>query len=320
MTFNRYLIKFGRLRTGASRKHGKAPHKPILLLSIIELIDQGDITENKIYITPELVASFKKIWGALVTSNIWQPRFYLPFYHLNGDKFWHLHVLPGAEIALTTSHSVKSLAALRATVEYASFDDELFSYLINENTRAQLKGRLLKVYFPDVHYEVDSIIGQVKQYIQQLELQMLEEKAATNVKPYEIEEDEEEQAVRNGLFKRKIPEYYHFTCCISGLRVDSTKAVSMVDACHIIPWSKTQDDSVKNGFTLCPNLHRAFDRGLIGVDDGYKVIVSDDFLETESDYSIRKFSGKGLILPKSKSLWPGQDNFREHRKLHNIKR
>lgn len=55
--FNAYLSYFCRLR----RAHnlGSAPHKPILLLSIIDAIERGFIRNKRIYITAELMALFK---------------------------------------------------------------------------------------------------------------------------------------------------------------------------------------------------------------------------------------------------------------------
>ena len=47
-----YTNQFTKLRV--DRVHGAAPHKPILLLSIIELIEQGKIQHNRIFLTPEL--------------------------------------------------------------------------------------------------------------------------------------------------------------------------------------------------------------------------------------------------------------------------
>jgi putative restriction endonuclease len=38
-------------------KNGGAPHKPILMLSIISLFQKGIFTDNQINILPELVAS-----------------------------------------------------------------------------------------------------------------------------------------------------------------------------------------------------------------------------------------------------------------------
>lgn len=42
-------------------KNGGAPHKPILLLAVIELFEKGIYNTNHILILPELVASFRMI-------------------------------------------------------------------------------------------------------------------------------------------------------------------------------------------------------------------------------------------------------------------
>ena len=52
MSLAQYLKSFFRLRTDKNRKKWsaltkhQAPHKPFLLLSIMDLIDQGSITQN----------------------------------------------------------------------------------------------------------------------------------------------------------------------------------------------------------------------------------------------------------------------------------
>ena len=37
------------------------PHKPVLLLTVLELIEQGLINQNKILFTDELISKFKSI-------------------------------------------------------------------------------------------------------------------------------------------------------------------------------------------------------------------------------------------------------------------
>ncbi|WP_201288840.1 HNH endonuclease signature motif containing protein [Polaribacter septentrionalilitoris] len=39
----------------------------------------------------------------------------------------------------------------------------------------------------------------------------------------------------------------------------------MIDACHIVPFSISNDDTIPIGISLSPNLYRAFDRGLITI-------------------------------------------------------
>lgn len=55
-TLNKYLQAFTRLRRGS----GIAPHKPVLLISLIELIEKGLVIENKVYVNADLVGTNKR--------------------------------------------------------------------------------------------------------------------------------------------------------------------------------------------------------------------------------------------------------------------
>lgn len=90
----KYLLSFRKLRI--DRSHGIAPHKPILLISVLQAFKNNLIANPRIYITPELVALFKNNWSLLVTSNH-DCRFALPYCHLTSDKFWKLIPKPGFE-------------------------------------------------------------------------------------------------------------------------------------------------------------------------------------------------------------------------------
>ncbi|MET3115346.1 putative restriction endonuclease [Pedobacter sp. CG_S7] len=76
---------------------------------------------------------------------------------------------------------------------------------------------------------------------------------------------EEDVFVRNGLFKQLVPKTYNNQCSFTGMQLTSTFNYSFVDACHIVPFSYSHNDKVNNGIALCPNLHRAFDRGLVSI-------------------------------------------------------
>jgi putative restriction endonuclease len=43
------------------------------------------------------------------------------------------------------------------------------------------------------------------------------------------------------------------------------------------------------------------------------LLVSKDFKESQSDYSIRKFEGRTILLPDRKEYYPLQDNLAWHR-------
>jgi putative restriction endonuclease len=123
--------------------------------------------------------------------------------------------------------------------------------------------------------------------------------------------DEEELFVRSGVFKRVVPRVYNHTCCISGMRLTTTRSVQMIDACHIKPFSESHDDTIGNGISLCPNLHRAFDRFLISIDADYRVRMAEDVLE-EGDYGLRQFEGREILLPAERRFWPGRENLEWH--------
>ena len=51
-TLQKYVQKMKSLRIDRAR--GAAPNKPVLLLAIVELIEQGHIRENKVLPSPDL--------------------------------------------------------------------------------------------------------------------------------------------------------------------------------------------------------------------------------------------------------------------------
>ncbi len=309
-----YIHAFKTLRR--DYKKGGAPHKPLLLLSIIQLFESGVINRDKIFISPELVGTFKNNWNVLVNTGH-DMIFAMPFYHMKSEPFWQLVPNVGCEKWLEAKGSMRSFGNLNIAVAYAQINYELFELLKEKDSREVLKYTLLEKYFPETK---SNLSGDGGEYITSLTNEMLQEGAETYRtriqemrNSLDVETYQEEIFVRSGIFKREVPKIYNNTCCISGLRVDATINVSMVDACHIVPFSISYDDTITNGLALCPNLHRAFDRGLIAIDDDFRVLVSDAFVEDESSYSIRQFAGKEILLPARKEWWPDEGKVLWHR-------
>jgi putative restriction endonuclease len=302
-----YVKKFSRLKV-ATYKGSKAPHKPILLLSIIQSIEKKEINDNKIYITPALVARFKDNWHLLVKNSKFTANFSLPFYHLKSEGFWFLKILAGKEIALTASNSIKSFSHLKEVVDYAYFDPYLFQFLREPVTGTLLKQTLLQTYFQIYQYQFPQQLS----LIAEIEDEILKEPSAIYKTKAETFDDEE-VFIRGGVFKKIVPQIYNYSCCISGMRIIASREIQMIDACHIIPFSESHDDTISNGISLCPNLHRAFDRGLIAIDEDYRVHVSNSFSESTVDYSIKQYEGKELLLPKNEKHFPSTQNLLWHK-------
>jgi len=73
------------------------------------------------------------------------------------------------------------------------------------------------------------------------------------------------------LFRRTVLASYDFACAISGINVPQ-----LLLASHIIPWAHEESRRVdpRNGLALSALHDRAFDRGLITVDENLRVVVS----------------------------------------------
>ena len=93
----------------------------------------------------------------------------------------------------------------------------------------------------------------------------------------------------------------------------------MIDACHIVPFSLSKNDTITNGIALSPNLHRAFDRGLITINDKYQVNVSKHIVDNNSPFSLIQFEGKQVSLPEKTKHCPALDGMKWHLKERFLK-
>lgn len=313
----KYKKQFQSLNRATNKDLGKAPHKPILLLSIIQLIHKGEIQVNKIFITGELVIAFKSNWSRLVETNH-TPNFSLPFFHLSSEPFWRLVYINGLS---DKKEKISSLGKLKSKIAFAEIDKDLFELLLNPITRTELENTILDCYFPNTRanyqfgivdrYDLENTIKEQILNDTKEEYQTLMNEIAIELTENEIEE---ERYVRGSIFKREIPKIYQNQCCISGMRIEATTNAQMIDACHIVPFSISNDDTVSNGISLSPNLHRAYDRGLITINEDYIVRISPVVKENETPFSISQFAGRRIILPENNKDYPSPENLLWHKR------
>jgi putative restriction endonuclease len=101
--------------------------------------------------------------------------------------------------------------------------------------------------------------------------------------------------VTQGFFRRMVLARYEETCCVTGLKVRE-----LLVASHIAPWARFPDQRMNPRNALCLNpLHdRAFDRGLLTVDEGLRVRVSSAVPGTGAEAELlRRFDGAPLRHP-----------------------
>ena len=146
-TLSDYLFNFANLRRSTS-KLGVAPHKPILLLAVIDLFEKGLISGAYIEISSALEHAFSQQWDNYVKS-AHQKRLATPFYHLSNEGFWTLDTHPNFDEIMKNKSTIDSLNQLKTLVYGAILDDELARLLSDSDSRTRLKDCLIQTYFAD---------------------------------------------------------------------------------------------------------------------------------------------------------------------------
>jgi len=142
-----YVEAFRLLNVNATIEQGRKPYKPALLLAVIDGIETGQIQNNQIIITPELIASFRVHREKLGATTPYESRnFAYPFFHLRGEGFWQLKEKPGMQIKINSSNSISGLNHLREVIAYARLDLNLWELLKTEKSRNILRNTLLAKY------------------------------------------------------------------------------------------------------------------------------------------------------------------------------
>jgi len=309
-----YLHKFSHLRTDrtggwTAATRGQAPHKPILLLSVLDLFAQGRITANLIEITPELGELFASYWSKVMPLER-RGNLALPFFHLRSSGFWHLLPQPGQEAALQTTHQVDTLNQLGRLTLGARLDDDLFQLLETTESRNALRTTLVQTYFaPELHSNLLAL-GEInlQTFVYS---QHLIEQARKQVMETPGEDDAYQPAVRDQGFRKAVVRIYDHRCAFCGVRMLTTDGHTAVDAAHIIPWSRSHEtvnftvDDPHNGMALCGLCHWTFDQGLLGVSARYLVLLSGELRITQNvPGHLQTLDGRSIIGPAEKALWP----------------
>ncbi|MFC1889377.1 HNH endonuclease [Thermodesulfobacteriota bacterium] len=298
----KYTTAFTSLNVGRVGDHLR-PHKPVLLLAVLDLIESGRISDNRIELSPELLEHFGRYFEVVRATDD-KPTPINPFFHLRGDKFWHHKPHPGMEQAYQTMKSPGGTRALNEVIDCATLDDELHDILQVRDYRETLRKAIIERYFPGHRERLLEIIREEREiggYEQILE-HSLDDKSLLKdtLAPQE--------PIRNAAFRRVVVIAYDYRCAACGLRIILADGPTIVDAAHIIPFRESRDDDPRNGMALCKNHHWAMDRNLIapGTDHAWHVSGSlDDRLEGQRDLlSLQK---RTIILPREAKYHPKQE-------------
>lgn len=119
--------------------------------------------------------------------------------------------------------------------------------------------------------------------------------------------------VNQNFFRKAVLAAYNFRCCITGLEIPE-----LLNASHIVPWSKDDANRVNPRNGLCLNaIHdRAFDRGLLTVTPEFKVMVSKTIERGKENEAVQNFLLRydGLEIDMPDRFFPDKKFLRYHNK------
>ena len=285
---------------------GKAPHKPVLLLSIILLNRNNRMDLANINTGLQLREMWNSLWGLLEYEH--PGSLHMPLYHMKSEGFWNIR------FRTETHAQPKSVGQFDVMAESISLAPELIELLQEENSRNVLINALLN-----------------GGYFSYLEIQNLKTFIATVDKSFEYEEkvvsmvreefrfepptmtEELSASMRDASFRRGVLASYNETCAVCGMRIISSSGVSVIDAAHILPFHRFKNDNIRNGLALCKSHHWLFDHGLISVDTHYNTLVADS-IEIEMPANVlRQYHRAPITLPREPEKYPAPAALEWHR-------
>ena len=299
----KWLGKLTKLNTatGSGKCRGKAPHKPLLLLCLLDMAEAGELAGRTFTRTAGLVLRFKS-YGALVSER-WPTRLdmRMPFFYLRTQGFWEAFTLE-----MTPAQSPESCFVCEQ-------HEEFFDLLADADFR--LKARLLLVsrYF-EPRERVALLVS----------LGLCVDGADMNEPRIADLNTEAEEAARkkgrSARFAVQVVSRYKFTCALTGLCCLTADGAAIVDAAHIEPFAESQNDHIENGLALCKNAHWMFDEGLWSVrDDGRVVLAPQRFTENGPEgLRLQPYAGRLLQFAAGVTLRPKADYFARHSLVHGL--
>lgn len=163
-----YLYRFAHLHTAVYRKQ-KAPHKAVLMLTVMAMIADGTMMTPEVELSDALVSRFKAVWNERVPASFpFTCDIGKPFFHMQHEPFWHLvnkdealdmvaeelGLYNGERKALPAGKY--TLKALREEFAGARIDDELFVLMQDAEARTSFTDLLVSLYLTD-HRPSDTI-------------------------------------------------------------------------------------------------------------------------------------------------------------------
>jgi putative restriction endonuclease len=285
-----YGLHVGIVGKGSERH--ERPHKPLLLLAVLDLIAMGRATPDRILWCRSLRERFTAYFE-VVRRRDDQDTPENPFFYLRQEGWWQpVRRTPAGAVPLESTPLVRDMAGENV---WASIGEGFAAWLVTPAHRLRMREAIVARYFPQARPALSLLF---------LENQFAE----TIVEPEQRDEDDDRPG-RSAGFRRIVLEAYDFQCAACGLRIRLPERddLTFVDAAHLIPFRDAfhgANDHPTNGIALCKNHHWAMDRFLIAPSPEGRWQVS-------TVLDARRSAGEAdlLALHQRRVLLPGDEAF-----------
>lgn len=296
-----YGLNVGIIGQGAERH--ERPHKPLLLLTVLDLIAQGQATPDRVVWCRALRERFTSYFQIVRKRND-QDTPENPFLYLKQESWWQ----PFRQTAsgfqpLETTPLVGDFAGEKVIARITA---PLAVWMLTALDRLQLRDAILARFFPQARAALTLLFQ---------ENTVQEAAAAGNVSPARFSaasyDSSETSPGRSTGFRRLILEAYDYQCAACGLRIrlPQIEDLTFVDAAHLIPFRDPVsggNDHPTNGMALCKNHHWAMDRFLIAPTPTgqWKVSPFLDARRSAGEAELQALQEKPILLPQDDAFRP----------------
>lgn len=280
------------LHLNIDRAKGTAPHKPLLLLCLLEIAEEGGLTQELMPITGELAFRFSGYWAVVAHRRPQRPDMKLPLFHMKSDGFWQ----PLDENMNVLKH--------REMPAYIHFAPDFLQAVNDPGCRAQARAIIIRTYFQaDEQVALWALMGAPApppdtEYPEALPI-----------------DPEATERGREGRFRIGVITAYNYTCALTGYRLVTLTSGTIVDAAHIHQFARSRNNDLTNGIALSKNAHWLFDNGLWSIADDYTVLVAERHFSEAGDAALLlgRMKDRKISLPADPSYWPAQKHLEWHR-------
>ncbi|AEY90918.1 hypothetical protein SHJG_5651 [Streptomyces hygroscopicus subsp. jinggangensis 5008] len=250
----------------------RAPHKPLLLLYALGRF-QDDADGGLRYTAVE--QDLQRLLAEYGPPHKTTPAY--PFHHLISDGVWEVRTDRGPG---SPGSGVRDLRETGATGRLAP---ELRAALRREpDLLGRIARLLLDLHFPpSLHGELCEAVG-------------------LDLEPTEAEQLSAVRRQRDRRMRELVLTAYEYRCAFCGYDGRIGAVPVGLEAAHVRWWAFGGPDETENGLCLCALHHKLFDKGVLGVGDDHRILVSQRFVghSPAAREHVIALAGRPLIGPQ----------------------